>query len=267
MIRALPLAVLLLAACNAPAPDARAREADSAAPEPQAEVPQPPVPPAPADGRRVEDKNDLLEFTYAWPAEAAAIPALAARFEQDLERQRRDAAEGANADKEARGADAPFHGHYFSQVWTLQGDSPRLLSLAAEIGTFTGGAHGNSGYEALLWDRESDREVNFADLFAETKAAIEALRPAFCRTLDGQRAEKRGETLPLQGEGWMVECPELGEQAIAPADTDKDGRFDRLRVLIGPYTAGPYAEGSYEVELPVTDAVKALVKPEFSRAF
>jgi hypothetical protein len=43
--------------------------------------------------------------------------------------------------------------------------------------------------------------------------------------------------------------------------------FDRIGFLIAPYNAGPYAEGSYEVTLPVTAAVVAAAKPEYRAAF
>ena len=43
--------------------------------------------------------------------------------------------------------------------------------------------------------------------------------------------------------------------------------FDRIGVLVGPYEAGPYAEGDYEVTLPVTQAVLAAVRPEYRAAF
>jgi hypothetical protein len=43
--------------------------------------------------------------------------------------------------------------------------------------------------------------------------------------------------------------------------------FDRIGFLIDPYAAGPYAEGDYEVTLPVTGKVLAAVKPEFRSAF
>ena len=43
--------------------------------------------------------------------------------------------------------------------------------------------------------------------------------------------------------------------------------FDRVGFLIDPYTAGPYAEGTYEVTLPVTRAILAAVKPEYAESF
>ena len=43
--------------------------------------------------------------------------------------------------------------------------------------------------------------------------------------------------------------------------------FDRIGILVAPYEAGPYAEGDYEITLPVTDAVIAAVKPEYRPSF
>jgi hypothetical protein len=43
--------------------------------------------------------------------------------------------------------------------------------------------------------------------------------------------------------------------------------FTRIGILIGPYEAGPYAEGDYEITLPVTPEVLAAVKPEYRADF
>ena len=43
--------------------------------------------------------------------------------------------------------------------------------------------------------------------------------------------------------------------------------FDRIGVLIAPYEAGPYAEGEYEVTLPVGAAVMRALKPQYRTSF
>ena len=43
--------------------------------------------------------------------------------------------------------------------------------------------------------------------------------------------------------------------------------FNRIGILIGPYEAGPYAEGDYEVTLPATPEVLAAVKPPYRGVF
>jgi hypothetical protein len=258
-------AALLLAACSNPVGDEAPRDAETA--QAKAPVPSPSPSPAAAPARLVEERGDLVDFTYGWSAEAAAVPELAARFEADLAKWRAESRKTAEEDRDARGPDIPFNGHYFSKVWATMGSTPRLLSLAAEIGTFTGGAHGNSVYEALLWDREARREIEAGALFADPGAAWRLMQRVYCAELDRQRAEKREETLPLEGEGWMVECRPIAEQVVVPVDEDRDGKFERLRVLLEPYNAGPYAEGSYEVDVPVTAEIRALVKTEYRRSF
>lgn len=227
----------------------------------------PPAAPPPAQAREIREQSALLDFHYAWPSEAAAIPALDRRFEADAAGQRADAIELAEQDRAARPAGAPFHGHYFTKTWETFGNGRRLLSLAAEIGVFTGGAHGNTAFEALIWDRAADAPVPFERLFTDDEALLALAGPAYCAGLDRQRAKKREETLPLAGPDWMVDCPPLAEQVIAPIDLDRDRRLDALWVLVAPYNAGPYAEGSYEVEVPVTPAMLALVRHEFAGDF
>src|SRR3546814_12562871 len=104
---------------------------------------EPSAPPAAsvAEARMVEEKGDLIEFTYGWPAEAAAIPALDARLEADLTKQRDEARAMAREDKDARSPDAPFHGHSFVKDLKNYGETPRRLPLAAQVPHFTGGPH------------------------------------------------------------------------------------------------------------------------------
>lgn len=265
MRKSLLAAALLLASCSDAAVQEAQKERQATT---QGKAPAPaPSPPAPAKARVVEEKDDLVEFTYGWSAEAAAVPQLAARFEADMAKWRGESRKTAEEDRDARGPDVPFHGHYFSKTWETMGSTPRLLSLAAETSAFTGGAHGNSVFETLLWDREVRRAIEPDALFTDAAAAWRLMQPVYCAELDRQRAEKRQEKLPLKGEGWMVECRAIAEQVVAPVDEDKDGRFERLRVLLEPYNAGPYAEGSYEVDVPVTQELKALVKAEYRESF
>lgn len=259
--------LLLLAGCSdageQPQPARQEAKADASTPNPVAPAAATPA----ARARLVDERSDLLEFTYGWPAEAAAIPRLNARFEAELKRQRTEALATAREDKAARGGDMPYNSHSFSAVWELFGNSPRLLSIAAEIGTFTGGAHGNATYQALLWDRQADGPVVVADLFVDPNAAFKAMTPAYCKELDRQRAEKRGSEAPAEGADWSTECAPLAEQVVVPVDADKDGKFELLRVLLAPYEAGPYAEGSYELDLPVTQQIGRLLKPGFRASF
>ena len=43
--------------------------------------------------------------------------------------------------------------------------------------------------------------------------------------------------------------------------------FDRVGFLVPPYNAGPYAEGAYEVTLPVDAGLIDAIRPEYQRFF
>ena len=44
-------------------------------------------------------------------------------------------------------------------------------------------------------------------------------------------------------------------------------KFDRVMLYAAPYVAGPYAEGDYEVELSVDDAIRQVVKARYRDDF
>ncbi|MBE7248930.1 MAG: hypothetical protein INR63_28630, partial [Actinomycetospora chiangmaiensis] len=136
-----------------------------------------------------------------------------------------------------------------------------LLALSAETYSFTGGAHGNTGYRALLWDRKRGQPVAFQALFASWPRTLARLTRAFCPALDAERAKRRG--APVDKADMFGECPKLADQTLLPGGV-RGGRFTAVRVLIGPYEAGPYAEGTYELVLPLDPA---LVTPAWRGAF
>jgi len=51
------------------------------------------------------------------------------------------------------------------------------------------------------------------------------------------------------------------------SDEDKNGRFDHIKVIADQYVAGPYAEGPYEILLPITAAMIERVKPDYRSSF
>ena len=228
---------------------------------PQAPEPQPDF------ATLVEEEDALLAFTYGWPRAAAAVPAVERRMKADMTASRARARKYARDDKAERPASATYIPHYFAKTWSTVGDTPHLLTLSASIESFTGGAHGNLNFDGLIWDKAAGRAVTLANLFADPAAALAALTPAYCQALDQERSERRGEPLPLAGENMAADCPPLPKQVALPVDADGDGRFEAVTILIGPYAAGAYAEGSYLVEVPLTAPLRALVKDRYRASF
>ena len=252
------LLTALLAACGQEA-SPPANEAATAAP---AAKPAAPV----AKAFVYDEKNDLIEFHYGWSAEAAAVPQLVERFNKDMAKVKADLIAGAEEDKASREKEGiEFHGYMTSNDYQTAGQSDRLLSLSVEVGSYTGGAHGNYGVGALLWDRATAKEIEVSDLFAEPANMGRLLTQRWCDALNKEREKKRGE--PVGGGGMFDDCPKLDEIAIIPGDKNKNGRFDTLALVASPYVAGPWVEGSYEIELAMTSDLLAALKGDYRTSF
>jgi len=214
----------------------------------------------------VDQQDDLIEFHYGWSAEAAEVPELVARFTRAMAEARAELVGGAEEDRDFRREQGfDFHGHMSSTDHETAGQTGRLLSLMIEHGSYTGGAHGNFGVGALLWDRAARKELKVPDLFTAPDNMSRLLTQRWCDALNAAREEKRGE--PVGTGGLFDDCPALDEIAIIPADRDGNGRFEMLLLVASPYVAGPWVEGSYEIELAVTPelltAIKGQFRPEF----
>ena len=116
----------------------------------------------------------------------------------------------------------------------------------------------------MLWDRALGREAKLDSLFTRPGGLAAVTRPAYCKALDAERLKRReGEKL----DGEFAACPKYADLAIAPVDSDQNGRFDTVDFVASPYIAGPYAEGKYEISLPVTAALTAALKPQYRASF
>ena len=230
-----------------------------------AQLPEIPEKSGPVTRQTAVRDTPLLDFEYSWPEAISPETALVAKLSADLSKSYDDALAAARENKsDTEKYNAPFNQNMFHRAWTLEGQTKRLISLVSGTDTFTGGAHPNHGSSALLWDRTNASEVKLADLFASPDGLDSGVRAAFCKALDAERAKRRqGEKL----EGPFAECPALSELTVAPVDKDGDGRFETIRLVADPYVAGPYAEGDYEVVLPVTAALVAGLKAEFRPDF
>ena len=168
-----------------------------------------------------------------------------------MEKTKAELIAGATEGKAFRDKEGyPFNAYSSESNYSTAGRSARLLSLAADVSSYTGGAHGNHGTSGLLWDRRSATEIKVADLFAEPSNRDRLLTQRWCDALNKAREEKRGE--PVGGDSMFDDCPKLDEIAIVPTDKDENGRFESLVLIASPYVAGPWVEGSYEINLPVT---------------
>jgi len=213
----------------------------------------------------LDRKGDLVEFNYAWSAEASANPVLIRRLRSDLETSWSAASSTAQADRAAAlAAKRPFNGHRYSRRWATAGQSSRLLSLEGQTVIFTG-AEPSHGAEGLLWDRSTRAEIKAARLFTAGSSLEKLVHIPFCVTLEGERAKRRG--APVRAGDPFSQCPKLSELAVLPADSNANRRFDRFRLIAPNGIAGAYAEGRYDIAVPVTAALRAALKPAYRSSF
>jgi hypothetical protein len=215
---------------------------------------------------KIVHKSSALEFSYEWPAQVAGIPVLDAKFRAQMGRAYREALGNARADEKVyREQQRDGVSDFYVMKWIGAGETARLLSLQNELSTFTGGAHPNTSYDALVWDRKLNQTISMEAL-ATAKGQFDAsTRSIYCKALDTERRKRReGEKLDLQE---FNECPKYSDLAIAPVDRNRNGRFETVDFVASPYVAGPYAEGEYEISLPVTARLVARLKPEYRGSF
>lgn len=226
--------------------------------------------PIAAKPQKIESKLDGFEFSYAWPEQAAAIPELNAWLRANADKLRWDNQKLAQEDKASAKKDGyPYNDHMYSEEWDVIADTPRFLVMQSDGYVYTGGAHGMPVQTGLIWDKQAKKRLPMNAL-VDIAALSRLAKPQFCAELDRQRVEKRGEPVP-QGSGIggideFYSCIDMGKQLLLPW-SDKGRSLDSIRVVIGPYEAGPYAEGSYVIDLKMTNALMAAVKPAYRSDF
>ena len=218
------------------------------------------------EGVSVDEQTELFAFDFSYPKEAAAIPGLKARLDGELAQARRTLEkEAREARAEARDAGFPFNAYSSGTAWKVTGNTPRYLALVAELYSYQGGAHPNSGTRSLVWDREAGRAIEPLDLFASPTALGEAISAPYCEALDAAREKRRG--IPVDaGDSTFGACPTVDQLTIV-LESSNGKAFDTLGLLADPYVAGPYAEGAYELSLAVTEAVVQALRPVYREAF
>ena len=271
-VPAVLIAVALLAACNSEGPPPTAT-ATSSAYSSRASVSTGPGTSASATASAsgggasaVKESNDLFEFDYSYPAAAGRIPALKAWLNTERAKARAQLIEDATAGRaEAKDSGFDYHAYAFGREWQTVTETPRFLSLSAQIYDYTGGAHPNHGYDSLLFDKQAGARVAPLTLFASNAAFDAVIQKPFCALLDKERSKRRGEPVTDDGSPFN-DCIKPSEQTVILGSSN--GRtFDKVGVLVGPYAAGSYAEGDYEFTLAVTAALLRAVKAEYREAF
>jgi len=125
------------------------------------------------------------------------------------------------------------------------------------------------GLRSLAWDKAAKKALDGVALFTTPDALGAALGQRLCDALNKEREKRRGEPVGPAGgpdDIGFDSCSKVSEATVLVGSSTGKA-FDRIGIWFGPYVAGAYAEGAYELNFPVDAKVLAAVKPEYAQAF
>ncbi len=271
----LPLALLMLGACSSPEEVAERAGVEkptsshaSATASSSASASSAGVKGA---AKAVSEDNDLYSYAFSYPPQAGAYPELARKLQADADEAKADLiAEAKEAQVDAKKNDFPFHPHSWREEWKVVADIPDYLSLSGDFSTYSGGAHGMYGLQSLVWDKQARQSLDGIDLFNSAGELDAALGQSLCDALDAERRKKRGPDYKPAQDGEPAygfdSCQHIKDATVLVGSSNGQ-TFDRITVWFGPYVAGPYAEGAYELDFSMTAKMLGAVKPAYAKAF
>lgn len=257
-----PAKILLIAAAVAATLAACQRKEDKA---PAPTTPAQPPAAATADNPPVgyDSKTPYATVKLTLPQAVKTTPALHAALYADMVRDLKQFEEGAQADlSEAGGGPNPYEK---TIAFAPGAETAKLVSLARTDFEFTGGAHPNTSYAAVIWDKTTNKRLGFNDLF-RPGADLSVLDKALCAAANvAKQARSPGsEAATLDGKMWT--CPKAVSTPFVLTPGAIPGKAGGVTFLMGPYQIGPYSDGPYWIALPQS-AFRALLNPAYADQF
>ncbi len=249
-----------LAGCNRDADKARA-----------------PLPPAKGDQSAVvtpadagapfafESQNAFASVKLTLPQALKSQPDLHARLYSTAVRDLRQFTEGAQADRTEAGGDAGMAAYEKTITFDGAVETGKLFSLSRADYDFTGGAHGNTLYAGVLWDKALKRPVEGSALF-RPGADFAVLDEALCAAINVARRARDPQAAPLTATSKDWACPRASATPFILAAGSTPGKAGGLTFLIAPYIVGPYSDGAWDITVP-RSAFRPLVAPAYADEF
>lgn len=177
---------------------------------------------------------------------------LHARLYAEEVRLLREFAEGAQGELTEAGADTDRPKYEKTITVTTALETGKLVSLKRVDFDYSGGAHPNTLSSGILWDKALKRRLALADLFRKS-ADLTALDQALCTAINAaKRARVPDSAAVTLGGRPGSSCPRAADTAFVLAPGTVNGKAAGLVFFIGAYQVGPYAEGGYEIAIPVS---------------
>lgn len=227
-------------------------------------APQPAARPAqtPAPAAAAAPLSDVAESTPAYVVGISYPPAVNRYPPLAAELRRYSDAARAELKQAVAGLDGPPSAPYdLSLSFNLLHDTPRVVSVAADGSSYTGGAHGNPLIARFTWLPQQQRMLTAAELVPDPAAwrdisdyAREQLHTALSQRIDSDEGVDPADRADmLRNAGRMIEEgtePRAANFAQFEPVLDAQGRIVALRFVFPPYQVGPYSDGTQTVEVP-----------------
>ena len=264
------LVVCALAGCRREAPT---HAGASDVPGTQAPMPRE-EPPAPVVLEDVVETDPRYIIGITWPDGVDRYPGLAVLLKDYADAARAEvmeAVEGLEPDATAM--------YDLALEFRVIADTPQVFAVAADGGSYTGGAHGTPLIARFVWLPQENRLLAPADLVGDAGAwrevsayVREQLHAALSQRVDADELEPGERARVMRAAGRMIEegtAPEPDNFAQFEPVIGTDGTVVALRFVFPPYQVGPYSDGVQTVEVPASvllPHVASAYQPLFSRS-
>jgi hypothetical protein len=220
-----------------------------------------------ADNYDKSEKTKAYDIRLRVPAAAMAIPALKTEIFARWKKDSTEIKEQSTSD--LKEMPQYFHTYALDTPWRVTYESPRLLSLSANSFIDMGGAHPNAAFDSIVWDKQANKAVPFANLFApgQAKAAFTAIAAAAKKTWIAT-VNKEAPDNPVDpsqaDEGIAPDADHLGHYALtyAKGDTKANG----IVLLYGAGETWAHVMGDFRLAIPTKVFAKYLA-PEWAAEF
>lgn len=268
--RLIPAALLLVLLAGCKGEDAA----------PGAVGPEPGDAPAAGAGDAAQDValEDVIETRpnyivgISYPKVAAKYPPLARALHAYAEASRAELMKAVDG----LGGRKPTAPYDLSLQFTGLVETPRVVAVAADGSSYTGGAHGNPLVERFVWLPQQQEMVQAATLVPDAASwkllsdyAREQLMTGLSQQLDDDGLEGSDRSEMLKNGSRMIDDgtqPEAANFARFEPVMNADGSIRALRFVFPPYQVAPYSEGTKTVDVPAA-VMAPLVAPQYKALF
>lgn len=130
--------------------------------------------------------------------------------------------------------------------YTQTRSSDRVVTIVWEVGSYTGGAHGNLDIITTTYATDSGVALDLYDIFTDLETALNVMGAYSCKALSETLGDMLNEDM-LRG-GTTPDADNFSSFAMTPAG---------VRVFFQPYQVAPWVAGTQVVDIPLAELMDA----------